>query len=151
MESSGKEVPPGKRKSRRKRAQLALLRYPLIGSIAVIAGFFVYLSHSAVTISVTNTGCGTLPVTIVPPVTTPGVSIPKIIPEGNSTITLPPLSGVIDATWDNRIRITTLRNVFPFEIRDGLRVTFDGMDIIGNFTSLNLGDQKVHDVTISCI
>ncbi len=119
------------------------------GGIVILA--LLYLTTSAVTVLATNEDCDPIRVTGSIPVRLPGLSLPDTIPTGTTqTFRVPRVVATIDASNDDPIRISLLGMQFPATMRPGLSVTADGMQIIGNFTTIRLGEQPVHKIVIAC-
>lgn len=121
--------------------------------VAAVAGGLVYLSTSAVTLTLTNQGCEPLMPTINVPIDLPGLSLPnKPIPTGTSVdMKIPGVQFVVDGSTAGVIRLTAYKMTFSFTLTDpSIDLRLDGQSLLGKTTSVNLGAAKSHELVVTC-
>lgn len=118
-----------------------------LGIITLVAAGVVMLKVTEVSVTIKNIGCDTL---TPPSMSVPGLKLPGSIPTGGEAVAkIPPLSFTVDATNRNIARVTILGIGYNFPA-GSVRATFDGQELTGAKTDINLGSQKDHTLTIQC-
>lgn len=119
-----------------------------LGIVTLVAAGVVMLKASEVTVAIKNIGCGVL---TPPSINVPGLKLPGSVPEGGEIVAkMPPLNFTVDATTGSSARVTILGMPYNFEVGRRISVTFDGQEIMGKKTNIDLGSQKEHVLVISC-
>ena len=115
-------------------------------------GIVLTLKATAVTIVITNKGCG--PIALAPlNISFPGFSVPKetIPTNGWAIAKLSPLSADIDATNDTTISIKILGFTGSYEIPNNINdIIFNGTSLLGTKTHIRLLDRKEHALVFTC-
>ena len=133
---------------------------PILVAVGLTAGIgaaaALYLNAKAVSINIKNNRCDTIkPVTYVP-VKLPGLSLfaDPILDGGTQTIKLLPIPVTVNATQTGTIliRISGLSIPLPGteNISAASSITFDGEELLGKETALNLGKSAAHNLIITC-
>lgn len=131
---------------------IGLAKGPL-GLVTLIAVGLVLLNSASVKINITNDRCEPItPVSSIP-IRIPGLSLPKdTIAAGETAIAvIPRLTLTVDGTDRQTIRLSGYGLNFQFHLGgQGIDVVFDGTSLLGKQTTIRLGDQPEHQVTIRC-
>lgn len=124
-----------------------------LGLVTIVAAGLVLLNATAVKIHIANDGCEPVtPVTSVP-IRIPGLSLPnETIPDGGTaTAMVPRLTVTVDGSDPSIVRLTGYGLNFQFELGgEGIDLIFDGSSLLGRRTTINLGEQPEHQVTVRC-
>lgn len=133
----------------------------MIAGVALTGGVFaaaaLYLNAKTTTIIIRNNGCDTIiPVTYIP-IKIPGLSLfTTPIPNGGTgTIKLLPIPITVDASQKASISLGVGGVTIPVpggeDISDAASsITFDGEELLGEKTTLNLAKRPSHEVIITC-
>lgn len=124
-----------------------------LGLITAVAALVAVMKVSEVSVTIKNIDCRP----IAPPtgiaLNIPGLKVPnETIPRGGEAIAkLPGLSATVDATSPNNIQLKIYGMTFNFNLESsGIRLFFDDKLLNGSSTTINLGEQKTHTLTIRC-
>lgn len=126
------------------------------GAVAVVGavvGGLAYLAVSSVSIVIKNQGCEPIAPVVYMPIPLPGIDFPeRPIPDGGQdTMRIPGLSFTVDGTTPGTIRLTALKITFTFTLADsGIDLLLNGQSLIGKQTTVNLGEQKTHELVMMC-
>lgn len=132
-----------------------LARGPL-GSItaiaAVIAGGLVLLNTVAVSVVIKNKGCDTIEPKTTVTIALPGLSLPnQSIPNGGqATATLPPLKLSVDGSSGTVLILKAYGLTMQFNYSGDVAIVFDGKQLTGTMTDIDLGSKKEHELVIIC-
>ncbi|MBU1088856.1 hypothetical protein KKA02_03195 [Patescibacteria group bacterium] len=111
-----------------------------------------HLNNSAVEVIIKNNNCP--PITpISRSISLPGLKLPsQTITNGTQAIAkLPPLKLTIDARQAGIIKVTALKFSTNFKVENtDKNILLNGQPIIGQLTYIDLGQQKQHQLVISC-
>jgi hypothetical protein len=134
---------------------LATMKGPLgivtIGAAAIVAGSKL-LSNMAVEVKVSNIGCGPIGPFISKEVNIPGLKLPnKAIVEGqDGLITIPPIKMIANLNrGDSQISTMGFKQAFGLPSQYS-EIIFDGQEMIGKETAVDLGSSKKHGLIIKC-
>lgn len=123
-------------------------------AVAVIIGaIYGYLEYTAVKIAVINDGCSPIILPAELPFSIPGLSLPgPILPGRSEEVKIPGLvKGTIDATQSEDIVITVAGASVHYDLGRQIRsVKLDRQEILGRRTFIDLGQQRQHELIISC-
>lgn len=131
---------------------MGLAKGPL-GIITVIAVALVILNSVAVAIVIQNNGCEPIQPLVYMPIPIPGLSLPQDpIPDGGQgTVKLPPLKFLVDGTDENSIQLTALGYSLNFRLANrGINLLLNGSSLIGQRTTVWLGERPQHELIVVC-
>lgn len=124
-----------------------------LGLITLAALVVAVMKVTEVSVVIKNINCG--PIT--PPtgiaLNIPGLKVPSeaIRTGGEGLAKLPPLSATVDATQANNVQLKIYGMTFNFSLASsGINLYFNDKLLNGSMTSINLGEQKSHTLTIRC-
>jgi len=124
----------------------------IITGVVVIAaaGVFIYTQNAPVQVLIRNEGCETI--SLGASVNLPGASLPREIPKnGEASATLPRVSITIAAKTDGSIQIGVANTPAQFSFATSARrIELDGVNLIGQTKTVNLGDSSTHVLAINC-
>lgn len=134
---------------------------PILVAVGLTAGISavaaLYLNTKAVLINIKNNGCDTIkPVTYIP-VKLPGLSLfnEPINDGGTQTIKLLPIPITVNAAQTGTIFVRISGISIPVPGGESITnaassITFDGQELLGKETGLNLGNSDTHNLVITC-
>ncbi len=131
------------------KGPLGLVTVVAVGIVAVAA----YLNSSAITIIIKNRGCSSLIPVVKLPVSIPGVELPtSSIPDNGQAIAkLPPLIVTVDGTTTGLVKITAFKFTMEYYLPSkNTEFLFDSQKLVGKRTTINLGQQKEHELIVQC-
>lgn len=117
------------------------------------------LNASAVPILIRNNGCAPIPICqgVLPALDwlsgAVGIDLPKrpIQSGSQDTLTFPPLAITLDATARNKLNIEIWGIALPFSVGvDVDSIQFDGQEILGLRTPIDLKRSAYHELTVTC-
>lgn len=123
------------------------------GILTIVAVVIVSLSaYTSVQITIHNQGCPTMLPSSSVPNFIPGIKLPtEAIPSGGSAAAaLPGLPLTVDGTQKGKLLISSLKFTLTFELGAVKSATFDGTELFGKKTQINLSSKKTHDLVLVC-
>ncbi len=134
---------------------LATMKGPLgvitIGAAVIVAGSKL-LSNMAVEVKMTTSGCRPIGPISEKGVNLPGLKLPKtaVVSGKVEKIVIPPLKMTVDLNRANSsIKAIGFKQSFSLP-SDFAEINYDGQNLMGKETEINLGKSKTHQVEISC-
>jgi len=133
----------------------------IVAGVALTTGLgaaaALYLNVKMTTISIKNNGCDTImPVTYIP-IKIPGLSLfnEPIVDGGTGTIKLLPIPVTVDASQRGSISVGVSAVTMPIPSGENVAaaassITFDGVELLGEKTTLNLANRPSHEIVITC-
>ena len=112
-------------------------------------------SASAVTsveISIKNQNCPTMVPSSSMPIPLPGISFPKDpIPKGGTgKASIPGVPVTVDGTQKGTLLLSSIKLHMSFQLGAIKSVTFDGVELLGKKTDINLSEKKSHEMVFTC-
>ena len=132
---------------------LGLLGGAILVLAVLVAIAVIIVEASSVSVVIKNNGCATIPVPGELPFYVPGVSLPKLpIPQnGQGTLKAPPLTIGVDATRKGSVTLSAAGVSFPLAFVGSVdSITLDGKPILGQNTTVNLGERAQHELVVTC-
>lgn len=123
----------------------------ITGLAAIIAAGIIALNSLAVTVVIRNQDCASIiPQTSIR-VALPGLQLPsEPIPTGGEAVaTLPPLKFKVDGSG-SILRLIAYGVTLQFEYPQRTEIIFNGTNLIGRTTQIDLGTQKQHQLILKC-
>jgi hypothetical protein len=123
----------------------------ITGAAVIIAAGLVALNSVAVTVVIRNQGCATVVPQTSVRIALPGLSLPSepIPAGGQSTATLPPLKFEVDGRGPI-LRLIAYGMTIRFDYPAETQILFNGTNLIGQNTQIDLGTQKQHQLELRC-
>ncbi|OGY17913.1 MAG: hypothetical protein A2784_01800 [Candidatus Chisholmbacteria bacterium RIFCSPHIGHO2_01_FULL_48_12] len=123
----------------------------ITGAAVIIAAGLVALNSVAVTVVIQNQGCATVVPQTSVRIALPGLSLPSepIPAGGQSTATLPPLKFEVDGRGPI-LRLIAYGMTIRFDYPADTQILFNGTNLIGKNTQIDLGIQKQHKLELRC-
>ena len=121
-----------------------------IGVAVVAVAAFASIQKLPVQVLIRNQGCETI--SLGTSVNLPGASLARGIPNnGEASATLPRVSITIAAKTDGAIQMGIANTPAQFSFATSARrIEMDGVKLIGQTKTVNLGDGKSHGLVINC-
>ncbi len=123
------------------------------GVLTLIAVALVSVSaYTSVQITIHNEGCPTLIPSSSVPNFIPGIKLPADpIPSGGTAeAALPGLPVSVDGTKKGSLIVSMLTFKLTFQLSGVKSATFDGEDLFGKITSVDLSKKKTHELVLKC-
>ena len=122
--------------------------------VAVVVGAVVgYLEYTAVEVAIVNDGCSPIVLPGLLPISIPGISLPErpILPGGREKATVPRIRVGVDATQADTVALIILGVSVPYRLGGDISsVRVDGVEILGQRTSIDLAQRREHELVVSC-
>lgn len=123
-----------------------------LGLITMLAAAIVWLKSVGVAINITNQGCRVIQPAVDFPVNLPGLKLPSgdIGPGETAEAIVPGVKLKVTALPTGQVVLEGFRLKIRLNISQGTDVVFDGQNLLGQTTEIDLGAQKTHSLLIRC-
>lgn len=120
------------------------------GIVVVAVAAFLVIQNLPVQVLIRNQGCETI--SLGASVNLPGAALPREIPKnGEASATLPRVTITIAAKTDGAIQMGIANTPAQFSFATSARrIELDGVNLIGQTKTVNLGDGSSHVLVINC-
>jgi hypothetical protein len=119
-----------------------------VAAVAIVSAS----AYTSVQITIENHGCPSMIPSSSMPNFIPGISFPTvpIASGGSGVVALPALPMTVDGTQKGTMTIHSLKFHMSIQLGDVKSVTFDGAELLGKSTDINLSSKKAHVLAFIC-